>query len=163
MERSPVVVAGPVVRGDGRGRQLGFPTANVAVPPGRMPSEAELPDGVYAGFLRRADATVLVAALSIGRRPTYYGPEGERLLEAYLPGVDVDLYGETVEVLVGSLVRDQARFTSSEELVAQIAADVEAVRRLGAGGAPRPWPAADVEGGSPARQPSPDGSGRSSG
>lgn len=161
MERPPVVVAGPVVRGDGRGRQLGFPTANVAVPPARMPSEAEVADGVYAGYLRRADATVLLAALSIGRRPTYYGPDGERLLEAHLPDVEVDLYGEVVEVLVGPRVRGQARFASSEELVAQIAADVEAVRRLGARSAPGPWPEAERV--APAGQPSPDGSGRSSG
>lgn len=156
MERAPVVVGGPVVRGDGRGRQLGFPTANVAVAPSAMPDEAELPDGVYAGFLRRADGTVLPAAISIGRRPTYYGPEGERLLEAHVLDVEVDLYGEPVEVLVGAAIRGQARFSSSEELVAQIAADVEAVRTASASaGAPRPWPGS--------AQASPDGSGRTSG
>lgn len=153
------VLGGVVVRGDGRGRQLGFPTANVAVPPAAMPEEGDLPDGVYAGFLRRADGTVLPAAVSLGRRPTYYGADGERLLEAHVVDVTVDLYDERVEVLVGDRVRGQARFDSSEELVEQIGADVAAVRRASAGGPPRPWPAA----GEGCLQARPDGSGRTSG
>jgi riboflavin kinase/FMN adenylyltransferase len=135
------VLEGVVVRGDGRGRQLGYPTANVAAPPSAMPDETELPDGVYAGFLRRSDGTVLPAAVSVGRRPTFYGADGERLVEAYLLDVDVELYDERVEILVGERVRGQGRFASSEELVVQMAADVAAVRdRIAAGRSPRPWP-----------------------
>lgn len=122
------VVEGVVVRGDGRGRALGFPTANVDVAEEAMPAEGALPDGVYAGLLRRADGTVLAAAVSLGRRPTYYETGGERLLEAHAVDVTVDLYGERVEVFVGCRVRGQERFTSSDVLVARIAADVEAVR-----------------------------------
>lgn len=127
-----VVLAGPVVRGDGRGRQLGYPTANVAAPAGEMPTEEELPDGVYAGILRRADGSLETAAISIGRRPTYHGPGAARLVEAFVLDAAPDLYDERVELLVGPLVRTQARFSSSEALVVQIAADVEEVRRLSA-------------------------------
>lgn len=135
-EQGGFVVEGVVVRGDGRGRALGYPTANVAVDEDAMPTEDALADGVYAGLLRRTDGTVLPAAVSLGRRPTYYEAGGERLLEAHAVGVEVDLYGERVEVFVGRRVRGQERFTSSEVLVAQIAADVEAVRAVAASMAP---------------------------
>lgn len=124
------MLAGPVVRGDGRGRQLGYPTANVAAPAEAMPTEEVLPDGVYAGLLRRDDGSVALAAVSLGRRPTYYGPGAERLVEAFVLDASPELYGERVEVLVGPFVRGQQRFDSSEELVARIAEDVEEVRRL---------------------------------
>lgn len=124
------VVEGVVVQGDHRGRQLGFPTANVA-----SDAPVELPeDGVYAGRFERADGSVHVAAVSIGSRPTYYA-DGARLLEAHLLDFDGDLYGEHVRVEVGARVRGQLRFSSSEELVARIAEDVRAVRVIAAGGA----------------------------
>ena len=129
-------VTGVVVRGDGRGRQLGFPTANVAVPVGtRLPS-----DGIYAGWLERVDGCRFLAAVSVGTRPTYYdGAGAERLVEAYLLDFDGDLYGETVRVGVGEMVRGQVRFESPEELVAQMGRDVAAVRLLSV---PVPDPAA---------------------
>ncbi len=118
------VVEGIVVVGDRRGRQLGFPTANVE-------TRAELAeDGVYAGRFERADGSVHLAAVSIGRRPTYYA-EGVRLLEAYLLDFDGDLYGEHVRVEVGPRVRLQEAFSSSEALIAQIEEDVARIRRLG--------------------------------
>lgn len=123
------VVAGVVVRGDGRGRQLGFPTANVSVPPGTVLP----PDGIYAGWLERADGSRLVAAISVGTRPTYYeGAEADRLVEAYVLDFDDDLYGERVRVGMGERVRGQVRFASSEELVSQMERDVDAVRALSA-------------------------------
>ncbi|MCU1490843.1 MAG: riboflavin biosynthesis protein [Acidimicrobiaceae bacterium] len=122
------VVVGVVVSGDRRGRTLGFPTANV-----ESEGPVELPDdGVYAGRFRRADGSVHTAAISIGRRPTYY-EAGIRLVEAHLLDFDGDLYGERVQVEVGPRVRGQLRFSSSEELIAQIERDVAAVRSLAAG------------------------------
>ena len=116
-------VEGEVVAGDRRGRSLGYPTANVAVPAG-----VELPpDGVYAGSLERSDGSVHVAAVSIGRRPQYY-VAGERLVEAYLLDFDGDLYGEQVQVRVGGLVRGQRSFASEEELIDQMGAAVAAIR-----------------------------------
>jgi len=129
MASEVVNVAGVVVAGDRRGRELGYPTANVEVPGGT----ALPPDGVYAGWFCRADGTRHAAAISIGPRPTYYGPDGARLVEAYLLEFDGDLYGEAVSVELAGWVRGQARFASSAELVAQIAHDVERVRELTAG------------------------------
>jgi riboflavin kinase/FMN adenylyltransferase len=122
--RDDLVVEGVVVRGDRRGRELGFPTANVDVR-----SATVLPaDGVYAGWLERPDGSRYVAAISVGLRPTYYAEGGRRLLEAYLLGFEGDLYGEVVRVGVGGRVRGQVRFESSEQLIEQMHRDVEAVR-----------------------------------
>lgn len=128
--RNEVVLAGIVVDGDRRGRQLGYPTANVEVP-----GDCQLPaDGVYGGWLERADGTVHVAAISVGTRPTYYSEGGGRLVEAYLLDFAGDLYGERVQLAVTARVRGQVRFESSEQLVSQMQEDVDSVRRLAADG-----------------------------
>src|SRR5438552_1293194 len=76
----PYEVRGPVEHGDHRGRELGFPTANVSVP-----SRICLPaDGIYAGTAVVADGTEWGAAISLGRRPTFYEHQERSLLEAYL-------------------------------------------------------------------------------
>ncbi|MDA8291625.1 MAG: riboflavin kinase [Actinomycetota bacterium] len=119
------VVAGVVVHGDGRGRQLGYPTANVATEPG-----GEVPeDGVYSGWARLEDGSVHHAAISVGKRPTYY-EDGAVLVEAHLLDFDGDLYDQRVELELGALVRLQLRFDSTERLVEQIRLDVADVRRL---------------------------------
>jgi riboflavin kinase/FMN adenylyltransferase len=113
----PPEVEGIVVRGDGRGRELGFPTANLDVP------EALLvpPDGVYAGWTgdRRA-------AVSIGTNPHFDGVE--RRVEAHLLDFDGDLYGQRLVVEIWSGIREQRRFDSLEELVSAIGDDVEQTR-----------------------------------
>lgn len=125
----PVLVAGVVVPGDRRGRELGFPTANVAVAAGTaLPAE-----GVYAGWVRRPDGGVHVAAISVGRRATYYGDEGEVLLEAFLLDFSGDLYGERLEVGIEEAVRGQERFESTKALVERMRRDVEAVSATMAG------------------------------
>ncbi len=121
------VLTGVVVPGDKRGRELGFPTANVELDD----SEADLPpDGVYEGWLEDSGGTRRLAAVSIGGRPTYYGEHGARLVEAYVLDFSGDLYRQRVRVGVGSAVRGQERFASSDELIAQMRRDVEAVRRV---------------------------------
>lgn len=123
-------MVGVVVRGDGRGRLLGFPTANIATEP-----ISTLPDdGVYAGWIRLEGGDVHRTAVSVGRRPTYY-EDGALLLEAHLLDFDGDLYDQRVELEVGELVRGQMRFSSAEDLVEQIGRDVARVRALG--GVPR--------------------------
>jgi riboflavin kinase / FMN adenylyltransferase len=113
-----------VVVGDRRGRSLGFPTANLAIGAGvSLP-----PDGVYAGVVERADGSRGLAAISVGRRPQFY-EDGERLVEVYLLDFDADLYGETIGVEIGEMVREQRTFTDEAELVEQMRRDVEAVRR----------------------------------
>ena len=121
----PHEVRGAVERGDGRGGNvLGFPTANVAVP-----NEIQLPaDGIYAGWYERPDGSTHAAAISIGRRPTFYPEGGPLMVEAYLLDFDGDLYGERARVRFASRLRGEERFESTDALVAQMNKDVEAAR-----------------------------------
>jgi riboflavin kinase / FMN adenylyltransferase len=114
----PHGVTGPVVRGEGRGRGLGYPTANVAVPD----AVAVPGDGVYAGWLVRADGTRLPAAISVGTNPTFDGVA--RTVEAYALDVDIDLYGEVVTVEFVRRLRGMERFDGVEALVEQMGRDV---------------------------------------
>jgi riboflavin kinase / FMN adenylyltransferase len=128
----PHEVRGMVEKGDGRGGNvLGFPTANVAVPPDIL-----LPaDGIYAGWYERPDGSTHATAISLGRRPTFYPEGGPRMLEAYLLDFDGSLYGERARVRFVSRLRGEERFESTDALVAQMNKDVEAARvALGAGG-----------------------------
>src|SRR4029077_5009203 len=90
----PHEVRGIVVEGDRRGAELGFPTANVAVP-----DETCLPaDGIYAGEFRGTDGVWGPRATSLGRRPTFYDDAEASLLEAHLLDFDGDLYGQPAAV-----------------------------------------------------------------
>jgi len=121
----PHEVRGVVQHGDARGRELGFPTANVAVP-----AEILLPaDGIYAGWYERAGGEVHAAALSLGRRPTFYAEADASLLEAYLLDFEGDLYDEVAAVRFVSRLRGEVKFDSVDSLVAQMSRDVEATRR----------------------------------
>ncbi len=123
----PFVVRGTVVRGDQRGRELGYPTANVPV----ATSETAVPaDGVYAGWLRRLDepgAPYLPAAISVGTNPTFDGTD--RRVESYvLDRDDLELYGVMVEVAFVERLRGMVRFDSVDDLLAQMADDVDRAR-----------------------------------
>ncbi|NRQ33621.1 bifunctional riboflavin kinase/FAD synthetase [Nonomuraea sp. NN258] len=130
----PHRVEGVVVRGYQRGRQLGFPTANVETPP-----HTAIPaDGVYAGWLECVPVANLPtlyagerwpAAISVGTNPTFEGVP--RTVEAYaLDRDDLELYGAHVAVEFAARLRGNTRFDSIEALVAQIHADVADTRRL---------------------------------
>ncbi|MEV6690718.1 bifunctional riboflavin kinase/FAD synthetase [Micromonospora sp. NPDC051196] len=120
----PHRLEGVVVRGDQRGRELGFPTANLL-----CHRYAAIPaDGIYAAWLiRRGQRQPLGAAVSIGTNPTFSGRE--RRVEAYALDFDGDLYGERLALDFVARLRGQVRFDSIEPLVAQIAQDVERTRR----------------------------------
>jgi len=122
-------VEGVVVRGDRRGREIGYPTANVEP----LPWSAVPADGVYAGRVVRPlgpGAEHLPAAISIGTNPTFAGRE--RRVEAFVldAAEGLDLYGEHVGVAFTARLRDTERFASVEELVAQMDRDVERTREL---------------------------------
>jgi riboflavin kinase / FMN adenylyltransferase len=113
----PPEVEGLVVAGDQRGGTLGFPTANIAVDPGLLvPAH-----GIYAG-----SALGHRAAASIGVNPHYGG--SERRIEAFLLGFAGDLYGRHLRLELWQRLRDERAFASEQELVRQIAADVEAAQ-----------------------------------
>lgn len=116
-------IEGIVVTGDRRGRELGYPTANVE----RDLGVAVPLDGVYAGFLVDGDQR-LPAAISVGSNPHFGGQEVR--VEAYvLDREDLDLYGHRVRVEFRERLRDQAIFPSLSDYLDQMQRDVEAVRR----------------------------------
>jgi len=118
----PYGVRGLVVHGAKRGRALGFPTINLALPRERL-----LPrDGIYAMWAEMGEGRFKAAA-SLGVRPTFGG--GERVLEAYLLDFSGELYGEEVEVSFIRRLRDEMAFASPAELSTQIARDVEETKR----------------------------------
>ena len=122
----PHEVRGIVAHGDERGRELGFPTANVSVP-----GDILLPaDGIYAGWYERADGTVRPAALSLGPATDVLRGGRPSLLEAHLLDFDDDLYGEHVRVRFVARLRGEERYDSVDVLVAQIAVDCEEARRI---------------------------------
>jgi len=119
----PHRLEGIVVRGDGRGRDLGFPTANLSTP-----KFAAVPaDGVYAcRFIQ--GGKVREAAVSVGTNPTFSGRE--RRVEAFVMDVDEDFYGQRVALDFVARLRGQLKFDSSDDLVVQMRLDVEQARRL---------------------------------
>jgi riboflavin kinase / FMN adenylyltransferase len=126
----PHRVEGVVVRGHQRGRALGFPTANLET----LPHTAIPADGIYAGWLARLDTDGAElarwpAAISVGTNPTFDGRE--RTVEAYaLDRDDLDLYGDHVAVDFVARLRATLKFDSVDDLVRQMAIDVDDSRRL---------------------------------
>jgi len=122
----PFEARGIVVRGDQRGRLLGFPTANVEVP-----NSICLPaDGVYAGWYLRPDGVTHPCAINLGRRPTFYEHADHSLLEAHLLDFDGDLYDERARVEFTNFLRSERKFEGIEALVAQLKHDCEHARAL---------------------------------
>jgi riboflavin kinase/FMN adenylyltransferase len=111
-------LAGSVGHGDGLGRQLGFPTANIDTTGLVLP-----PTGVYAAQAR-AGGQLHRAVLNIGFRPTLQSPQPELRVEAHLLDFDGDLYGQEVEILFVDKIRDEKKFSSLKELRDQIALDI---------------------------------------
>jgi riboflavin kinase/FMN adenylyltransferase len=121
----PHQLVGPVIHGEKRGRQIGYPTANVEVA-----STATIPsDGVYAGWLT-VGTHRWPAAISIGTNPTFDGVRG-RQIEAYaLDQKDLDLYGQIAKVEFGWRLRDTIKFSGLDPLLAQMKIDCDKAREL---------------------------------
>ncbi|HEY0401381.1 MAG TPA: bifunctional riboflavin kinase/FAD synthetase [Blastococcus sp.] len=123
----PHRVDGVVVRGHRRGREMGYPTANVETPP----FTAIPADGVYAGHLVTRDGdgqNRLPAAISVGTNPTFQG--SRRTVEAYVLDYDGDLYGEHVGVEFTQRLRPMAAFPDVDQLMAAMAKDVVDTRQV---------------------------------
>ena len=117
-------IEGPVVKGDGKGREIGFATANLDTDGLVLP-----PNGVYAVHTRLGQATHR-AVLNIGLRPTLAKPEPTLQVEAHLLNFEGDLYGEKLGVEFVERLRDEKPFISLDELTAQISRDIELARTL---------------------------------
>lgn len=118
-------IVGVVVPGDGRGRELGFPTANLAL------DHADLPeDGIYAAWARiDADPLSRAASVSVGANPTFEGDRARRV-EVHLHDADLDLYGRRMAVTLVARLRPTLRFDGVDALIAQTADDVIRCRAL---------------------------------
>jgi riboflavin kinase/FMN adenylyltransferase len=120
----PFEARGVVVKGDQRGRLLGFPTANVEVPNAIcLPS-----DGVYAGWYVRPDGSRHACAMNLGRRPTFYEHADHSLLEAHLIDFSGDLYGERARVQFTNFLRSERKFDGIDAIKSQLKSDVEHAR-----------------------------------
>jgi riboflavin kinase/FMN adenylyltransferase len=121
----PYAFSGLVVRGDQRGREIGWPTANIEFGERHIPM-----DGVYAGLATLPDGTRARAAISIGTKPTF--GNAERTVEAFLLDrqMPLDRYGWQLRLEFSNWIREQARFDSLEPLLAQMRRDVVRTREL---------------------------------
>lgn len=116
-------VSGPVIRGAGLGRKLGFPTANIDAHPAKI-----LPPGIFAARVK-VGREVHDAVLSVGRRPTVNTLGGRLILEAHLLDFSRNIYGRTLTVTFLKHLRPERKFSSKEALIAHIRADITAARR----------------------------------
>ncbi|GBQ61910.1 riboflavin kinase RibF [Ameyamaea chiangmaiensis NBRC 103196] len=113
----PFAIRGEVQHGDKRGRQLGFPTANIPLGEHLEPAR-----GVYAATVRLPDGRTFGGVANIGRRPTVNDGRESRL-EVNLFDFQDDLYGQTLSVALHTMLREERRFSGLDELKAQIATD----------------------------------------
>jgi riboflavin kinase/FMN adenylyltransferase len=122
----PFTLSGEVAHGDKRGRELGYPTANL-VPDAAFVTPGH---GVYAAVAQPAGGgPAYASAVSIGVRPTFVTGRGE-LIEAFLLDYEGDLYGATLELAFRKRLRGEKRFESVDALIAQMALDVQAARAI---------------------------------
>ena len=119
----PFAIRGEVVHGDKRGRELGYPTANIELGDYLRPRY-----GIYAVRARLDDRRTVDGVANLGIRPSFDPPK--ELLEPYFFDFEGDLYGRTIEVELISYLRGEAKFDSLDALKAQMAADCETARRL---------------------------------
>lgn len=115
-------ISGKVVAGHRRGRELGFPTANIATRAEILPK-----DGIYATWFQLGDA-ILPSVTSIGLNPTFGA--GPRTVESYILNFDREIYGEAVKLSFVDRLRDEVKFTTVPALIEQIRADVAAAAAL---------------------------------
>ena len=115
-----IAIKGIVIRGDGRGRKLGFPTANIAL-------QQETLEGIYAAHVS-VDGKTYQAASFVGAAKTFDKTEAH--LESYLLDFDDDLYGKEITVTLYQKIRDNKKFDSVEALIEQMKQDVKEIRAL---------------------------------
>ena len=121
----PYALSGPVVHGDGRGRRINIPTANIHYPESKL-----LPaNGIYA-CRARLGANLYAAATNIGFNPTFTPDKRTVNVEAHILDFDRDLYGETLTLEFVSRLRDELKFNSVDALLVQIHTDIEKTRKI---------------------------------
>lgn len=119
-----VSFSGQVVKGEGRGRSLDFPTANL-----KPHHEVLVPDGIYATEALLG-GRIFKSATYIGTKPTFRKKEGARSIEVFIFGFAQDLYGRDIEVRLVKKIRNDRRFPSSRHLIARIKKDVAIAKKI---------------------------------
>ena len=124
LDTRPTTITGTVIHGNAWGRVIGFPTANIEVP------DLLAHSGIWAGIVHgdALPAEGVLAAISVGTRPTYYGDAGLPLLEAHLLDFAGDLYDQNLSVELRLFVRAEVAFVDTPALVDQLAVDVQNTR-----------------------------------
>ncbi len=117
-------IRGTVVKGDGRGRALGYPTANIVVG-----TDFDAADGVYAALVEIEGERRYGAMANLGVKPTFSGG-GKRILELHLFDFNGDLYGRELTAELRDFIRPEQRFASPEALRTQIAKDEETIKNI---------------------------------
>lgn len=115
----PFAVRGKVARGDGRGKQIGFPTANLDVYEYQMIPKR----GVYAGEVHLSNGTIRGCVVNVGLRPTFHSDQSKVTIEAHIFDLDETLYGKTLEVDFLEFLREEKKFDSKDDLINQIGKD----------------------------------------
>ena len=123
MEGAGIHFSGRVTRGQGRGRTLGFPTANLLAHGDKL-----LPQGVFAAKVQYPGSRILPAVAHIGPRPTF--AEAALVIELHILDFTGDLYGQILQVALVKKLRDQRAFACPDELVGQIRKDINQARAL---------------------------------
>ncbi len=123
-----LLLAGQVIRGDGRGRQIGFPTANVRVDDG-SDGLVDRALGVYAASVCIEGDVAYAAVANWGRRPTFKS-DGQAILELHIIDFFEDIYGRHLRVELTDFLRPEKAFASAEQLKEQIADDIRRTRQL---------------------------------
>jgi riboflavin kinase/FMN adenylyltransferase len=121
----PFSLRGPVIRGDGRGKQIGVPTANIDYPRQKIAPAR----GIYAGWAN-VDDEKYIAAISVGVNPTFTPEKQSSSVEAYILDFNQEIYGKKLNIEFVARLRDEFKFNSVEALVDQIWKDVEETRRI---------------------------------
>ncbi|NBQ55059.1 MAG: hypothetical protein EBU36_00150 [Verrucomicrobia bacterium] len=116
----PFTLLGRVVTGDGRGKEIGFPTANL-----KTEDECLPPDGVFAGRALLPEKKTYIAAINLGTRPTFNGLD--RRIEAHLIGYSGDLTGAEIDLEFHRFIRPEMKFHDAQSLSAQIKSDLKTI------------------------------------
>jgi riboflavin kinase/FMN adenylyltransferase len=117
-------IRGDVVKGEGRGRTLGYPTANIAVPDGLAAT-----DGVYVARVR-VEGKEYGAMANLGVKPTFSEGKDNRVLELHLLDFEGDLYGRELTIELGEFIRPEQKFASLEALRTQIETDEKQIKNI---------------------------------
>lgn len=121
----PYQLSGPVVHGDGRGKHIGIPTANLAVWEEKLVPAV----GVYAA-LAEVEGLTYDSVVNIGHRPTFYEHPAEKSIEVHLLEFDREIYGQRMRLKLVERIRPEIRFSSAQELMDQIHKDISQTKEI---------------------------------